>query len=919
MWIPAKPKNIGRICCQPDWAPHQPAEPAVWLSLSMEQKLDLEASASTPEQAAQPENPPPVQPELPLARRPGFGHAGLEIIIKANHFLVAVADKDLHHYDVSISPEVASKKVCREIIDLVMKGCDFPKEKLAYDGRSSCYAASSLPFESKYFAVELVDADSQSRRIRKFQVSIKLSSKPDLYQLKQFIQGRQLDLPQETIQLFNVVLKQYQYKSGLVVGRSCFHRGMGNGRDLGNGLDYVPGFYQSLRPTQMGLSLNIDMSGTAFFQPILVVDYVAKHINKDLTSGLSDQDRTEVKRALKGVLVETHHLGQIRRHRISGISMQSTQQLMFSLDGKGTQISVAQYFSQKYNIVLQFPNLPAVEAGSDTKPIYLPMELCSIVDHQRYSRKLNVTQVTKLLRITCIQPSKREYSIKQVVEENHGVNDDAYKKFGICVSSNLTSIKARVLPPPTLSYHDETGKEILFTPTAGQWSMKNMKMINGGKIKFWACINFSRVSDANVGQFCDDLIGLCSRKGMTCNQEPLVPVRSVHGPIEKALFDLKAETSSELRKLDATEKQLQLLIVILPDITDSYGTIKRVCETELGIVSQCLQSKNIMQSRKQHMKYMENVALKINAKVGGRNWELEDLKLELTKEFPYFRECPTIIFGAAVTHPQAGDDSSPSIAAVVASMNFPEVTTKYRGLVSAQARREEIIQDLYIEKVDPKRGLMRRGMIRELLTSFYRATGYKPRRIIFYRDGVSEGQFSQVLLHEMKAIREACASVEEYYIPTVTFIVVQKRHHTRLFPADHNTDRSGNVLPGTVVDTEICHPTGFDFYLCSHAGIKGTSRPTHYHVLYDENEFSADGLQMLTNRLCYTYARCTRSVSVVPPVYYAHLAARRARHYIQATDFSDSGSTSDATRERQREVQPLPTIKDNVKDVMFYI
>jgi hypothetical protein len=26
--------------------------------------------------------------------------------------------------------------------------------------------------------------------------------------------------------------------------------------------------------------------------------------------------------------------------------------------------------------------------------------------------------------------------------------------------------------------------------------------------------------------------------------------------------------------------------------------------------------------------------------------------------------------------------------------------------------------------------------------------------------------------------------------------------------------------PGTVVDSKICHPTEFDFYLCSHAGIQ---------------------------------------------------------------------------------------------------
>ncbi|XP_022853100.1 protein argonaute MEL1-like [Olea europaea var. sylvestris] len=214
-------------------------------------------------------------------------------------------------------------------------------------------------------------------------------------------------------------------------------------------------------------------------------------------------------------------------------------------------------------------------------------------------------------------------------------------------------------------------------------------------------------------------------------------------------------------------------------------------------------------------------------------------------------------------------------------------------------------------------------MIRELLIAFFKSTGHKPHRIIFYRDGVSEGQFSQVLFHEIDAIRKACISIEENYLPPITFVVVQKRHHTRLFPANHGdrnaTDRSGNILPGTVVDTKICHPSEFDFFLCSHAGIQGTSRPTHYHVLYDENRFNADALQVLTNNLCYTYARCTRSVSIVPPAYYAHLAAFRARYYIEGGDTSESGSSGgNPTREQNVEVRPLPVIKDNVKDVMFY-
>ncbi|KAF9587211.1 hypothetical protein IFM89_039570 [Coptis chinensis] len=31
---------------------------------------------------------------------------------------------------------------------------------------------------------------------------------------------------------------------------------------------------------------------------------------------------------------------------------------------------------------------------------------------------------------------------------------------------------------------------------------------------------------------------------------------------------------------------------------------------------------------------------------------------------------------------------------------------------------------------------------------------------------------------------------------------------------------SGNIVPGTAVDSIICHPSEFDFYLCSHAGIQ---------------------------------------------------------------------------------------------------
>lgn len=58
-----------------------------------------------------------------------------------------------------------------------------------------------------------------------------------------------------------------------------------------------------------------------------------------------------------------------------------------------------------------------------------------------------------------------------------------------------------------------------------------------------------------------------------------------------------------------------------------------------------------------------------------------------------------------------------------------------------------------------------------------------------------------------------------------------------------------------------------------HQGILGTSKPTHYTVLLDENNFMTDGIQSLLYALCNLYARCTRTVSVPAPISCQHQAS----------------------------------------------
>lgn len=169
----------------------------------------------------------------------------------------------------------------------------------------------------------------------------------------------------------------------------------------------------------------------------------------------------------------------------------------------------------------------------------------------------------------------------------------------------------------------------------------------------------------------------------------LPPLSARYDQVERVL---KTRYHDAMTKLQPQRKELDLLIVILPDnngslygrkldrsINHNYffwklflvlwplflnvlisfvGDLKRICETDLGLVSQCCLTKHVFKMSKQ---YLANVALKINVKVGGRNTVLVDA---ISRRIPLVSDRPTIIFGADVTHPHPGEDSSPSIAAV---------------------------------------------------------------------------------------------------------------------------------------------------------------------------------------------------------------------------------------------------------------
>lgn len=106
----------------------------------------------------------------------------------------------------------------------------------------------------------------------------------------------------------------------------------------------------------------------------------------------------------------------------------------------------------------------------------------------------------------------------------------------------------------------------------------------------------------------------------------------------------------------------------------------------------------------------------------------------------------------------------------------------------------------------------------------------------------------------------------------LTFIVVQKRIHTRIF-ATNNKNMVVNPPPGTVVDNGCVSESSYDFYLVSQNVTQGTATPTHYRVIHDEVNLTSGQMQVLTFKLCHLYYNWAGTIRVPAACHYAHKIA----------------------------------------------
>ncbi|XP_015866835.1 protein argonaute 2 [Ziziphus jujuba] len=794
-----------------------------------------------------------------------------------NHFPVNYNPQSIiMHYDVDVKPEIPPKNgrpVKMSKVDLSIirnqlfsdSSSEFPLSMTAYDGEKNIFSAVALPTGS--FKVEV--SKGEDTKVQSYIISLKLVNELRLCRLSEYLKGCIPSIPRDILQGMDLVMKENPTRNMISVGRNFYPTEHNLQDDLGGGIAAFRGFQHSLKPTCQGLAMCLDYSVLAFRKRMPVIDFLNEHIYGFNINNFR-RFRSEVENVLRGLKVYVTHRRTKQKYTIMGLTKEMTRDCKFDVvdpDGRNPpkRIRLVNYFRDKYDKDITYKDIPCLDVGKNGKKNDVPMELCVLAEGQRYQKEhLDKDAALMLKNISLAPPKLRENMICNMVKSENGpCGGGITRNFGFEVNLDMTMVTGRIIGPPELKLGTPNGRmtKITVDKEKCQWNLLGKSVVEGKTIQRWAVLDFSHYDRFKLypAQFIPKFINRCKNLGIKM-EEPLLYETTSMNKFSSANVLRELLESINERACKVGKGHLQVLLCVMSRKDPGYKYLKWISETQIGIVTQCCLSSH---ANKANDQYLANLGLKINAKLGGSNVELIE-RLPLLEGAGH-----TMFLGADVNHPGSWTTTSPSIAAVVGSMNWP-AANRYAARVRPQDRRSEKI--------------LRFGdMCLELVETYVRLNKVMPEKIIVFRDGVSEGQFDMVLNEEFLDLKRVFQT--RNYSPSITLIVAQKRHQTRLFPENRQDGGpTGNVFPGTVVDTKIVHPFEYDFYLCSHYGSLGTSKPTHYHVLWDDHKFTSDQLQKLIYDMCFTMARCTKPVSLVPPVYYADLAAYRGRLYHEAVE-----------------------------------
>ncbi|KAJ8093175.1 hypothetical protein PM082_020660 [Marasmius tenuissimus] len=664
------------------------------------------------------------------------------------------------------------------------------------------------------------------------------------------------------------------------------------------GLELWRGFFHSVRPTIGRMIVNIDTTMTAVYKEGKLLNLAWEHLGiqggdaRRLALNRNSPDFIKLERFLRNLKIV---VGTTKRTKVIRGLEPNADGFLFT-DRNGRQMSVGEYLQRTYGITVRYRGIVGVRLSglkADHAEI-LPLEVCTVKPGQLYRRKLNEAATADAVSFSILKPAQRMSKILGQGPLDTYTSSEYIRQSGMLIDRQPLAVTARLLQVPNVVF-----KESAASVRNGSWNVVRQILHEPVSLNAWAAVSFvDSIRQNTLERAMRDLMQCCRDLGE--NVEAPIDLREGNAQNPTSVLDDIFRTARNQGK----EKGL-IIIVVLPQSAGGLrAQVKHWSDVYRGVRTQCLRQDKFNSANNQ---YWNNIALKLNARSGGSNFVAQSSAMS------EFRGSPTMVMGTDVGHPGPGV-ARPSISSLVWSTDT--LATKYSTTCRLQHPRLEAIDDL-------------KDMAYEAVIDFTRRNGRPPKRIFFYRDGVSEGEFERVAAQEIPAIKAGLEAVWQRAGKSedvkLTYLIVGKRHHVAFFPESESpmNDGKGNCKAGFVSD-EFKHPFAMaNFYLQSHSAIIGTSRSSHYTLLLNEIGVPLQGLQDLSFALCHVYAKATRSVSIPAPVYYADLACQRlAFHFGNSSRIlSDTASVASdpATLDLEEWKREFGRINTNLEKTMYFL